>query len=101
MAVNIFRGKTGAKIDESLEKTIAVLPFLNLVGDSDQDHICVGLTDEIISHLYKVESFDEVRSLTSVMNYKDSDRITPEIAEELNVNYVLEGSFSNDEVNFV
>jgi hypothetical protein len=55
---NIFSGRDRIMIDESLEKTIAVLPFLNLVGDPEQEYICVGLTDEIITNLYKIESFD-------------------------------------------
>ncbi|RLA17531.1 MAG: hypothetical protein DRQ62_14850, partial [Gammaproteobacteria bacterium] len=93
LAYNIFRSRNEAEIDDSLEKSIAVLPFLNLVGDPNQEYICVGLTDEIISHLYKVKSFDEVRSLTSVLNYMDSEKSTTEIAEELRVNYILEGSY--------
>jgi TolB-like protein len=93
LVFNIFGSRNEAKIDDSLEKSIAVLPFLNLVGDPNQEYICVGLTDEIISHLYKVKSFDEVRSLTSVLNYMDSEKSTTEIAEELRVNYILEGSY--------
>jgi TolB-like protein len=93
IAFNVFRGNNGVRIDESLAKSIAVLPFHNFSGDSNQDFICLGLTDEIISHLYKVESFDEVRSLTSVLNYQDPERNIPLIAEELKVNYILEGSY--------
>ncbi len=93
LTYNIFGRMNRVRIDESLVKSIAVLPFLNLSGDTEQDHICVGLTDEIIGLLYKVESFDVVRSLTSVLKYKDSDLSALEIAEGLNVNYVLEGSF--------
>ncbi len=93
IAFNIFGGRNRAKINESLAKTIAVLPFHNLTGDSNQDFISLGLTDEIISHLYKVESFEEVRSFTSVRNYRDPNLNTPEIAEELDVNYILEGTY--------
>ena len=93
LAFNIFGARSGANIDESLAKAIAVLPFYNLTGDSNQDFISLGITDEIISHLYKVESFDEVRSYTSVRNYRDPERNMPEIAEELEVNYILEGTY--------
>ncbi|MCJ7717947.1 MAG: FlgO family outer membrane protein [Anaerolineales bacterium] len=93
IAFNIFGGRSGARIDESLAKAIAVLPFHNLTGDSNQDFISLGITDEIISHLYKVESFDEVRSYTSVRNYRDPERNITEIAEELEVNYILEGTY--------
>lgn len=57
------------------------------------DHICYGLTDETISNLFKVSSFDENRSLTSVKQYLETDKSIPIIAEELNVNYVLEGTY--------
>jgi TolB-like protein len=93
LAYNIFGRRTRIEIDESLAKSIAVLPFHNYSGDPNQDFICFGLTDEIISHLYKVESFTEVRSLTSVLNYQDPDRNIPLIAQELDVNYILEGTY--------
>ncbi len=92
-ALNIFGGKGGARIDESLSKSIAVLPFHNLSGDDSQDYICIGLTDEIISDLFRVASFDAVRSLTSVMPYHESEQNIGEIAEALQVNYILEGSY--------
>jgi TolB-like protein len=76
-----------------LDKSIAVLPFHNFSGDPSQDYICYGLTDEIIGHLFKITSFDEVRSLTTVVNFKDSDRSVQEIAEMLHVNYILEGTY--------
>jgi TolB-like protein len=93
LAYNIFGRRTRIEIDESLAKSIAVLPFHNFSGDPDQDFICFGLTDEIIKHLYKVESFAEVRSLTSVLNYQAPDRNIPLIAQELDVNYILEGTY--------
>lgn len=93
IVLNIFGGNRSTRIDESLTKSIAVLPFHNYSGDPGQDFICYGLTDEIISHLFKIASFDEVRSLTTVVNCKDSDKSTTEIAEALKVNYILEGSY--------
>jgi len=93
IAFNIFRGNRGARIDESLEKSIAVLPFYNFSTDPDQEAMCLGLTDEIINHLYKIESFDKVSSLTSVLNYRNPERNVSEIAEELGVNFILEGVY--------
>ena len=93
IAYNIFGGNRGARIDESLAKSIAVLPIHNYSGDPDQDIMCEGLTNEIISHLFKVRSFDAVQPLTSVLRYKDSDKGTSEIFQELNVNYLLEGTY--------
>jgi len=93
LAFNISRGKNGPRINESLAKSIAVLPFKNFSTDPDQEYMCLGLTDEIINHLYKIESFDKVVSLTSILTYKETDKKIPQIADELNVNYILEGTY--------
>jgi serine/threonine-protein kinase len=88
--LNVFNGKGNSRINESLEKSIAVLPFLNLSGDNGQDYICEGLTGEIINNLLKIESLNRVPSLTSVLNYKNSQKDISEMASELQVNYILE-----------
>ena len=93
LVLNIFGGKKGGKIDESLEKSIAVIPFQNFSADDDQEFMCFGLSDEIINHLFEIESFDKVISLSSAMTYIGSDKKIPEIAEELKVNYILEGTY--------
>jgi TolB-like protein len=93
IALNLFSGKRVVNIDESLAKSIAVLPFQNFSEDPDQEFMCLGLTDEIINHLFKLESFDKVVSMTSVLNYKDPDRNISFIGDELGVNYILEGTY--------
>lgn len=93
LALNIFGGKKRVRVDESLEKSIAVIPFLNFSADADQEFMCLGLTDEIINHLFEIESFDKVISLSSVMTYIGSDKKIPDIADELAVNYILEGTY--------
>lgn len=93
LALNIFGGTRRVKIDESLVKSIAVLPFENFSTEPNQEAMCLGLTDEIINHLFRIESFEKVASLTSVLNYRDPDHNIPEIAEELGVNYILEGVY--------
>lgn len=93
LALNIFGGKKGGRLDESLDKSIAVIPFLNFSVDANQEFMCLGLTDEIINHLFEIESFDKVISLSSVMTYIGSDKKIPEIANELDVNYILEGTY--------
>ena len=75
------------------EISIAVLPFENMSGDSDQEMICDGLTEEIIHHLSVINIFDKVISRGSVMTFKDSEKTTPEIASLLDVNLILEGSY--------
>jgi TolB-like protein/Tfp pilus assembly protein PilF len=94
LAYNLFGGRIGAKIDESLSKSIAVLPFHNFSTDPDQEQMCLGLTNEIIGHLFKIKSFKKVTPLTSVLTYIGSDKRSSEISEELEVNYILEGTYT-------
>jgi len=102
IALNLFARKGKTTIDKSLEKSIAVLPFLNLSGDPGQDYICEGLTGEIINNLYKIKSLKRVPSLTSVLNYRNSQKDISEIATELQVNYVLECQYKklSDQLRF-
>jgi TolB-like protein/TPR repeat protein len=79
--------------DKRLEKSIAVLPFHNFSEDPNQEVRSDALTNEIINHLYKIKSFDRVVPFTSVMIYKKPDKSFPQIADELKVNYILEGSY--------
>ena len=93
LAYNIFGGNRGARIDESLSKSIAVLIFYNHSGDPGQDYMCESLTDDIIRNLFKMASFDEVRPSTSVRPFQDPELSIKEIAQKLEVNYILEGSY--------
>jgi TolB-like protein/Tfp pilus assembly protein PilF len=81
--------------NRDLKKSVAVLPFRNLTGDTKQEYMSDGLTDEIINHLFKIESFSKVVSLNSVLTYKNTNKRTPVIARELDVNYILEGTWKN------
>ena len=74
-----------------LEKSIAVLPFRNLSNDSTQACFCDAIREEILNHLDKVEAFS-VRSRTSSDQYRNTEKTSNAIGEELNVNYLLEGS---------
>jgi len=76
------------------EKSIAVLAFHNISStDENQDNICDGLTSEIIGHLYKIRSFNKVVPFSTVLAYRKSDKKISEIAKELNVNFILEGTY--------
>jgi len=72
-------------------RSIAVLPLDNLSGDSSQDYFVDGMTDELITDLAKVSSL-RVISRTSVMRYKGTKKGLPEIARELKVDAIVEGS---------
>ena len=81
------RGHTAKPVITSL----AVLPLDNLSGDPSQNYLADGMTDELTTMLAK-ESTLRVISRTSVMQYKGAHRPLPEIARELNVDGILEGS---------
>ena len=76
-------------------ESLAVLPLENLSGDPAQEYFTDGLTDELITQLAKRGSL-RVISRVSVMHYKASKKTIPEIARELNVDAVVEGSVSRD-----
>jgi non-specific serine/threonine protein kinase len=74
-----------------LDKSIIVLPFENISPDSDQEYFSDGLTEEIITDLSYINNL-LVISRSSSMIFKGTKKSIKEIAEEVNVKYVLEGS---------
>ena len=79
------------KEDASPKKSIAVLPFKNMSSDSDNLYFVNGLMESTLNNLQKIEDL-RVISRTSVEKYRNTDKTVSEIAEELNVNYLIEGS---------
>jgi TolB-like protein/DNA-binding winged helix-turn-helix (wHTH) protein/Tfp pilus assembly protein PilF len=80
-------------------RSLAVLPFESLSSDASQDYFADGMTDELISDLGQVSAL-RVVSRTSVMAYKRARKPLPQIARELNVDAVVEGTVlrSGDQV---
>ncbi len=74
-----------------IEKSIAVLPFANLSNDPDQEFFVDGMVDEILDRLFKVGEL-KVISRTSSMRYKNTKLSLKDIAHELGVSAILEGS---------
>ncbi|PYQ45484.1 MAG: hypothetical protein DMF77_04035 [Acidobacteria bacterium] len=74
-------------------RSLAVLPFENLTGDSEQDYFVDGMTDAVITDLAQVRAL-RVISRTSVTQYKLAKKALPRIAEELGVDAVVEGTVS-------
>ncbi len=78
------------------ENSIAVLPFVDLSSQRDQEYFCDGMTDEIILKLSKLTDL-KVISRTSVMRYKNTEKDIREIGQELGVATVMEGSIRKEE----
>jgi TolB-like protein/DNA-binding winged helix-turn-helix (wHTH) protein/Flp pilus assembly protein TadD len=72
-------------------RSIAVIPFENLTGNREQDYFVDGMTDAVITDLAQVRAL-RVISRTSVMQYKPANKSLPRIAEELQVDAVVEGT---------
>ena len=68
-----------------------MLPLENLSGDPAQEYFADGMTETLINNLARIRAL-RVISRTSVMRYKGSRKSMPEIARELNVDAVIEGS---------
>jgi len=79
------------KMKDIRQNSIAVLPFANMSSDPEQEYFSDGLTEEIISDLSKVNKL-LVISRSSIMTLKGTQKKMKEIASEVNVRYVLEGS---------
>ncbi len=78
--------------------SIAVLPFVDLSPQRDQEYFCDGMTDEIILKLSKLSDL-KVISRTSVMRYKNTEKDIREIGQELGVATIMEGSIRKEENN--
>jgi TolB-like protein/DNA-binding winged helix-turn-helix (wHTH) protein/Tfp pilus assembly protein PilF len=80
-------------------RSLAVLPLENLSGDASQNYFADGMTDELITDLAQISAL-RVISRTSVMVYKGAHKPLPQIARELNVDAVIEGTVlrSGDQV---
>jgi len=86
MRDRLFGGKGPPRIE-----SLAVLPLQNLSGDPQQDYFADGMTEAVITEVAQISGL-RVTSRTSVMQYKRPIKSLPEIARELGVDAVLEGS---------
>ncbi len=82
-----WRGRSA----ENNIRSLAVLPLENLSRDPAQDYFADGMTDELITSLAKLQTL-KVISRSSVMRYKGTNKSLPEIARELNVDGIIEGT---------
>jgi TolB-like protein len=86
LALTLFTGRVEA-ID-----SIAVLPLENLTGDVEQQYVVDSVMDELIGKLQQISGLKRVISRTSVMRYKETEMSLSDIARELNVDAIVDGT---------
>src|SRR5438874_167404 len=97
--VGRYSARNGSSASELSAKSIAVLPFDNLSRDPDNAYFCEGVQDEILTRLAKVADL-KVIARTSTQRFKSAPENLPDIAKQLGVANILEGSVqrANDQV---
>jgi TolB-like protein/DNA-binding winged helix-turn-helix (wHTH) protein/Tfp pilus assembly protein PilF len=86
-----FRGSAAPKPAAETSTSLVVLPLDNLSGDKEQDYFADGMTDELIANLAKIRSL-HVISRSTAMAYKGTHKPLSQIARELKVDAVVEGT---------
>jgi TolB-like protein/DNA-binding winged helix-turn-helix (wHTH) protein/Tfp pilus assembly protein PilF len=91
IAIRYARGIDSLKAKSRLHTALVVLPLENVSGDKDQEYFADGLTDDLIANLAKIRSL-RVISRSTAMAYKGNRKPLSQIARELNVDAVVEGT---------
>ena len=91
ITVHYVRGVDASKGKANRSNSLVVLPLENLSGDKDQDYFADGMTDDLIANLAKIQSL-RVVSRSTAMAYKGTHKPVSQIAAELNVDAVVEGT---------
>jgi TolB-like protein len=82
---------TLSKPKEPLEKSIAVLPFINDSPSDSNQYFINGFTEDVLNHLQTIKGLHPI-SRTSTEKFRKTTKSIPEIAKELSVNYIVEGN---------
>ena len=85
------QARSDALVESYGEKSIAVLPFVNMSTDPEQEYFSDGISEELLSLLAQIPEL-RVISRSSAFSFKNKDIAIPEVAKQLNVAHVLEGS---------
>jgi len=92
------KNKIASEVSETTanDKSIAVLPFKNLSSNKENQYFADGIMEVILNHLTSIKEL-KVISRTSMEQYRETTKTIPEIARELGVSYILEGSVQKNE----
>lgn len=91
LSLSSVRERVGGRSSTPRIQSLAVLPLVNLSSDADQDYFADGMTEALTTDLGKISAL-RVISRTSAMQYKSSKKPLREIARELNVDALVEGT---------
>jgi TolB-like protein/DNA-binding winged helix-turn-helix (wHTH) protein/Tfp pilus assembly protein PilF len=91
----VYRNTGTGSATQPAIKSLAVLPLKNLSGDASQDYLADGMTEALIGRLSEIHNL-RVVSRTSMTRFKDTHLSVPEIATNLHVDAILEGSVIRD-----
>ena len=90
IVLGYFLIPTLSKSKEQLEKSIAVLPFINDSPNDSNQYFINGFMEDVLNHLQTIKDLHPI-SRTSAEKYRKTTKSIPEIAKELSVNYIVEG----------
>jgi len=85
------QGRTEGRVESYGDKSIAVLPFVNMSSDAEQEYFSDGISEELLNLLAKIPEL-RVISRSSAFSFKGQNLEIPEVAKRLNVAHILEGS---------
>jgi TolB-like protein len=93
ISVETITGAATESVSQAVDapKSVAVLPFVNMSADADNEYFSDGVSEEILNVLARIPDL-KVSARTSAFSYKGSDATIAQIARELGVSHVLEGS---------
>jgi adenylate cyclase len=83
--------RSEALVESYGEKSVAVLPFVNMSADPEQEYFSDGISEELLNQLAQIPDL-RVISRSSSFTFRDRDVVIPEVAKQLNVTHILEGS---------
>ncbi|HSM09052.1 MAG TPA: hypothetical protein VLA33_08540 [Gemmatimonadota bacterium] len=92
---NLISGLQLVDLSEDTRPSIAVLPFVNMSADEEQEYFSDGMTEEILNTLAKIKEL-RVAGRTSAFAYKGENKDLREIGSELGVRHLIEGSVRKD-----